>query len=254
MFHTFQHLTQPPAQASHPKAVAVLPLGALETHGPHLPLATDTLIAEGILDHAQKLDQSADPILRLPPLWIGASAEHADRPGTISVEPEALIAQIEAIGEGLARAGVKRLLMFNGHGGNIAAAAIAALKLRTRFAMLAASAHWLDYGLPPDMESPAGAKEDVHGGWIETSVMLHLAPALVGKGAAAEPKPPAPSLFPSGPVNWGWMTSDLAPDGWIGRADLADVSLGKAMVDHAARAALATLHELAAADWAPKVL
>lgn len=252
MFHAFQHLAQPPAPASHARAVAVLPLGALETHGPHLPLVTDTLIAEGILDRAQKLDQSAGPILRLPPLWIGASAEHADRAGTVSIEPEALIAQIEAIGEGLARAGTKRLLLFNGHGGNVAAAAIAALKLRTRFAMLVASAHWLDYGLPPDMKAPAGAKDDVHGGWIETSVMLHLAPALVGKGTAAAPKPPAPSLFPSGPVNWGWMASDLAPDGWIGRADLADASLGKAMVDHAARAALATLHELAAADWNPK--
>lgn len=252
MFHAFQHLAQPPAQASHAGAVAVLPLGAMETHGPHLPLATDTLIAEGILDRAQTLDDSPATILRLPPLWIGASAEHADRAGTVSIEPEALIAQIEAIGAGLAHAGVERLLLFNGHGGNIAAAAIAVLKLRRRFAMLAASAHWLDYGLPPDMISPAGAKEDVHGGWIETSVMLHLAPALVGKGAAAEPRPPCRCLFPSGPVNWGWMASDLAADGWIGRADLAEVSLGRMMVDHAARAALATLHELAAAVWAPK--
>ncbi len=254
MFHPFQHLSQPPAPAAHARAVAVLPLGAMETHGPHLPLATDTLIAEGILDRVQMLDQSAEPILRLPPLWIGASAEHADRAGTVSIESETLIARIEAVGEGLSRAGVKRLLLFNGHGGNIAAALIAALKLRTRFGMLVASAHWLDYGLPPDMTAPAGAKEDVHGGWIETSVMLHLAPTLVGTGAAAMPKTPGPSLFPRGPINWGWMTSDLAPDGWIGRADLADVALGRMMVDHAARAALATLHELAAAAWAPKAL
>ncbi|MBX7199065.1 MAG: creatininase family protein [Rhodospirillaceae bacterium] len=251
MFHAFQHLGQPPVQVAHPRAVAVLPLGALETHGPHLPLATDTLIAEGILDCVRDLDRSAEPILRLPPLWVGASAEHADRAGTVSIEPEMLIAQIESIGEGLARAGVKRILLFNGHGGNIAAAAIAVLKLRTRFGMLAACAHWLDYGLPDGMKTPAGVKEDVHGGWIETSVMLHLAPALVGKGAAAEPKPPGPSLFPSGPVNWGWMTSDLVDGGWIGRADLADVALGEAMVNHAARAALATLHELAAAAWRP---
>ncbi len=251
MFHPFPHLAQPPAQAAHARAVAVLPLGAMETHGPHLPLATDTLIAEGILDRAQALDQSAEPILRLPPLWIGASAEHADHAGTVSIEPETLIAHIQDIGEGLARAGVKRVLLFNGHGGNIAAALIAALKLRTRFGMLAASAHWLDYGLPTDMTAPAGVKEDVHGGWIETSVMLHLTPSLVGKGAAAAAAPPAPSLFPSGPVNWGWMTSDLTPSGWIGRADLADVDLGRRMVEHAARATLATLRELAAAAWGP---
>jgi creatinine amidohydrolase len=174
----------------------------------------------------------------------------------VSIEPEALIAQIETMGGKLAAAGVKRLLLFNGHGGNVAAAAIAVLKLRRRFGMLAASAHWLDYGLPPGMAAPANAKEDVHGGWIETSVMLHLTPSLVGKGTAAAPTPPGPSLFPRGPVNWGWMTSDLtcgpeAGGGWIGWPDLADAELGRLMVDHAARAALATLHELAAADWNP---
>lgn len=252
MFQAFLHLAQTPV--SNPaKAVAVLPLGAMESHGPHLPLGTDTLIAEGILDRAQAMDQSADPVLRLPPLWLGASAEHADRAGTLSMEPEALIAQIESVGEGLARAGVARLLLFNAHGGNVAAASIAALKLRRRFAMLAASVHWLDYGLPPGMTSPAGVKDDIHGGWIETSVMLHLAPHLVGKGAtAALPRAPAPSLFPGGPVNWGWMTSDLAPGGWIGRPDLADSGLGRMMVDHAARAALTTLRDLAAATWTPK--
>ena len=251
MFHAFDHLTQTSVPAG--RAVAVLPLGAVETHGAHLPLGTDTLIAGGILDAVQKLDQSADPILRVPPLWLGASAEHADRAGTLSIEPEALISQIEAIGEGLTRCGVARLLLFNAHGGNIAAASIAALKLRRRFGMLTASAHWLDYGLPVGLTPPANAKEDVHGGWIETSVMLHIAPTLVGKGAAgAEPTPPGPSLFPHGPVAWGWMASDLAADGWIGRPDLATADIGRQLVDHAARQTLATLHELAAASWTPK--
>jgi creatinine amidohydrolase len=251
VFHAFDHLTQADVPAG--RAVAVLPLGAVETHGPHLPLGTDTLIAAGILDAVQKLDQSADPILRLPPLWLGASAEHADRAGTLSIEPEALIGQIEAVGEGLARCGVARLLLFNAHGGNIAAAAVAALKLRRRFAMLTASAHWLDYGLPAGLTPPANAKEDVHGGWIETSVMLHIMPALVGKSVAgAVPAPPGPSLFPQGPVAWGWMASDLAADGWIGRPDLATADLGRQLVDHAARQTLATLHELATATWNPK--
>jgi creatinine amidohydrolase len=253
MFLSFEHLAQAPAEANHGNAVAVLPLGAMEAHGPHLPLGTDTLIATGILDHAAGLDTSADPILCLPPLWLGASAEHGDRAGTLSAEPEALIAQIEAIGEGLARSGVKRVLLFNAHGGNISAAAIAALKLRRRFSMLAASVHWLDYGLPGELTPPANAKDDIHGGWIETSVMLHLMPQLVGKAvAAANPAPPAKSLFPNGPVAWGWMTSDLTADGWIGRPDLATADMGAQLVDHAARQTLATLHELAAAAWSPK--
>ena len=254
MFLSFEHLTQAPAEGHHAQAVAVLPLGAMEAHGPHLPLGTDTLIATGILDHAASLDTSTAPILCLPPLWLGASAEHGDRAGTLSAEPEALIVQIEAVGEGLAQAGVKRILLFNAHGGNISAASIAALKLRRRFSMLAASVHWLDYGLPAGLTPPANAKDDIHGGWIETSVMLHLMPQLVGKTAiAANPAPPAKSLFPNGPVAWGWMTRDLAPDGWIGRPDLATADLGRDLVDHAARETLATLHELAAAPWNPKV-
>ena len=250
MFQAFDHLSQTSVPGP---AVAVLPLGAMETHGLHLPLGTDTVIADGILNRVQALDQSAVPILRLPTLWLGASAEHADRAGTLSIEPEALIGQIEAVGEGLARCGVARLLLFNAHGGNVAAASIAALKLRRRFAMLTASAHWLDYGLPPELTPPANAKEDVHGGWIETSVMLHIAPQLVGKGAGgAKPLPPGPSLFPSGPIAWGWMTTDLAPDGWIGRPDLTTADLGRQLVDHAAQQTLATLHELAAAVWTAK--
>lgn len=231
-------------------AVAVLPLGATEYHGPHLPLTTDALIADGILDRAAAQDRTPTKILRLPTVMIGASAEHADRPGTQSIEPEKLIAQIVATGETMASAGIKRLVLFNGHGGNVAAASIAALKLRTQLAMLAASAHWLDFGLPPGMKHPAPMMGDVHGGWIETSVLMHLSASHVtGSPTASDAKTPAPSLYPSGPIAWGWMTSDMAPGGWIGRPDLARAELGAAMIDHAAQQVLKLIQELAAAPW-----
>ena len=233
--------------------VAVLPLGATEYHGPHLPLTTDALIADGILDRASALDRTPIKILRLPTVMIGASAEHADRPGTQSIEPETLIAQIVATGETLARTGVKRIVLFNGHGGNVAAASIAVLKLRTQFAMLAASAHWLDFGLPPQMKHPAPMIGDVHGGWIETSVLMHLNSAHVkGNPGASDAVTPAPSLYPSGPIAWGWMTSDMVSGGWIGRPDLARAELGAAMVDHAANALLKLIQELTAAPWDKK--
>lgn len=231
-------------------AVAVLPLGATEYHGPHLPLTTDTLIVDGILDRTARLDRAPAKILRLPTIMIGASAEHADRPGTQSIEPETLIAQIVTTGQTLARAGVHRVVLFNGHGGNVAACSIAALKLRMRFAMLAASAHWLDFGLPPEMKHPAPMMGDVHGGWIETSVLMHLNAAHVkGKPGIGEAVTPAPSLYPSGPIAWGWMTSDMVPGGWIGRADLANAELGAAMVDHAAFKLRDLITELAEALW-----
>ncbi len=253
MFVHFGHQTQDTARSE--RAVAVLPLAAMEAHGPHLPLATDALIAEGILDRASEMATGPHEVLRLPVLWLGASAEHGDRAGTLSQEPELLIAQIVSIGEGLAKRGISRIVLFNGHGGNIAPAGLAALKLRTRFNMLAASAHWLDFGLPQGMSAPAPVMSDVHGGWVETSVMLHLSPDLVVRGAISNrpASPPAPSLFPSGPINWGWKTDDLTEQGgdggWIGEARHADPALGARMVDHAAQKLNALLEEIAAARW-----
>ncbi|MBY0511858.1 MAG: creatininase family protein [Rhodospirillaceae bacterium] len=258
MFVSFAQQTQ--TAAARDGAVAILPLGAVETHGPHLPLGTDGIIAEGILDHVARQDGSATPFVRLPLLWCGASSEHAGRAGTLSMTPEQLIAQIEGIGEGLARCGIQRVVLFNGHGGNIAPASLAALKLRTRFNMLAASAHWLDFGLPEGLVPPSAPVADVHGGWIETSVLMHMAPQLVVRGAiaarAAAPPAPSlfpPSLFPNGPIAWGWKLDDLAPrdglGGWIGRPDLATAAQGEMLLDHAGAKLLGLLHELAAAEW-----
>jgi len=246
----FGDLTQSDVPARD--AVAIVPLAAMEAHGPHLPLATDGIIADGILDRAREVDKGRHDILRLPTLWLGASAEHADRAGTLSREPEAVIADIVAIGDGLARRGIVRAILFSAHGGNIALANIAALKLRTRNKMLTASTHWLDFGLPPALTPPAPVAGDVHGGWMETSILLHLAPRLVKPGArAAEAQPPAPSLFPSGQINWGWMTSDIAPSGYAGRPDLATAVIGQALVDHAAERLIGLATELARAAWAP---
>jgi creatinine amidohydrolase len=247
MLVPFAHLTQ--ADLPWTDGLAVIPLAATETHGPHLPLATDALIAEGILAQAGKRITTRAAFL--PTLWLGASAEHGDHPGTLSCEPEHMVAAIVALGEGLVRAGIKRVVLFNGHGGNIALGAIAALKLRTRFGILAASAHWLDFGLPPGLSTPAPLARDVHGGWVETSVMLHLAPQLVKKekAKANEALTPTPSLFPSGPIAWGWKIGDLSEGGWIGRPDLATADLGKAMVDHAAAALAKLIDEMSSATW-----
>ena len=247
MLTHYIHLTQPDLPLKG--AVAIIPLASMETHGPHLPLGTDGLIAEGIL--AQAAARIAARAVSLPTLWLGASSEHCSHAGTLSAEPEQMIGAIVALGEGLARAGIDRVVLFHGHGGNIALGAIAALKLRTRFGMLAASAHWLDFGLPAGLTPPASVNADVHGGGVETSVMLHLAPHLVKreKAKANEAKVPAASLFPAGPVNWGWKSEDLAAGGWVGRPDLAHVDFGKAMVAHAAAALASLIDELAAAKW-----
>jgi creatinine amidohydrolase len=248
MLIPFIHLTQ--AELPWTDGIAVIPLAAMETHGPHLPIGTDGLIADGILAQAGKRLVARTALL--PTQWLGASSEHGDHAGTLSWEPEQMIEAIVSLGEGLTRAGIKRVVLFNGHGGNIALGSIAALKLRTRFGMLAASAHWLDFGMPPGFTQPAPLARDVHGGWVETSVMLHLAPQLVKKESAKanEALTPAPSLFPSGPIAWGWKIGDLSEGGWIGCPDLATADLGQAMVDHAAAGLAKLIDEMATAAWA----
>jgi len=253
MFVEFGQITQTDAIAAN--SVAILPLAAMEAHGLHLPLATDALIANAIVDTAAKSDSSKTPFYRLPAIWLGASTEHADRAGTLTIEPEFLVSQIVAIGKGLVQRGIHRILLFNAHGGNIAAASIAVLKLRTELDMLAANAHWLDLGLPDDLEEPAPVKGDVHGGWMETSMLLSFAPHLVRMEKAAQNTAEAPSssLFPHGQINWGWKMDDLAQGGWAGRPDLATPEIGAALVEHAAKRLCEVLSELAAADW-PKAI
>ena len=251
MFVPYGHLNQKSAVAAN--SVALLPLAAMETHGSHLPLATDGIIADAIVERTSEMLPDDVPVYVLPLMWLGASTEHADRSGTLSTEPEQLISQICSIGGGLERRGIKRLLLFNAHGGNVAAGDIAILKLRDQFDMLVANAHWLNFGLPESLTPPAPAEEDIHGGWVETSILLHVAPELVNQESSVSNLPTAPalSLFPKGPVNWGWKIDDLAPGGWIGRPDLASAKIGEQLVEHAAKGLCATLVELTVASWPP---
>lgn len=225
------------ATAAGRPVVALLPVGAVENHGPHLPLGTDHLIADAFAERLA--EECGEEVCRLPALWLGVSGEHVsdnEAPqATLSIEASTLIETIDGIAAGLARAGVTRLLLMNGHGGNVAALSIAALNARRQHGILAANAHWLDFGLPPEISPPTETRADVHGGWLETSLMLALRPELVSTDAAtANPTISGNSLlFPSGPVQWGWKTDDLAPGGWVGRPDLATAETGQHLLTHA---------------------
>lgn len=251
----FQQLRQSdlPLPAS---TVAVLPLGALETHGPHLPLGTDSLIAEALLDRTAGLrGETAPPAVRLPVLWLGASDEHASRAGTLSWPAEALAGQITAIGHGLAAAGIGRLVLLNAHGGNRATAEIAALRLRGDAGMLVVTPHWSQFGLPDDLPDHLPRHGDIHGGWQETALMLAGYPELVNREAIADfPIDTALTgrlgqLFPVGRIGWGWHTGDLSSSGALGRADLATPALGEQLLDHLAAALAALIAEVSALPW-----
>ncbi|KAA0020700.1 creatininase family protein [Salinicola corii] len=219
--------------------VAVLPLAAIEQHGAHLPLSTDLDIGLGLLEAAAARLAPDRNVILLPPLALGSSLEHADFTGTLSLLPETAIAVIEALGEAVSRAGIRRLVLFNSHGGNKAVIDLAALKLRARHAMLVVKANYFRF-TPPAQTLPAEElRHGLHGGALETSMMLHLAPDKVRVARLADAvsegrirEQAGSTLGPEGDAGYAWMAQDLHASGVTGNATLADAETGRRLVDH----------------------
>ena len=229
------------------RAVAILPVAAVEQHGPHLPLAVDACINEGVLNAALALLPADDPVLVLPPQVIGKSEEHLRFPGTLSVPADALVRQWNEIGDGVARAGIRKLLIFNSHGGNPSVMEIVSRDLRGRHAMLAVTANWYDLAPLANWFAVDELKHGIHGGEVETSVMLHLRPDLVDMAKASNFVSSSIAcgaafdrLSPLGPTPYAWEAQDLHPAGAAGNAAAADAERGAQAVA-AAAAGLATL-------------
>lgn len=247
MINNLATMTSPElARLVNERTGAVMVLGAMEQHGPHLPLATDLMIGEGLLTAAIKHLQNDPPacepsLIRLPSLAIGASQEHGHYPGTVSLPPELATQVIESIGQSLASTGVRRLVLVNAHGGNHAVMDSAALNLRRRFGMLVVKASYMRFAPPEDSLSAEELRHGLHGGQAETAMMLHLAPETVRKEQVREFAPSAAALDsdglfgPAGRAAWAWMAEDLNPQGVVGRADLASAELGQRLVDHYGR-------------------
>ena len=162
--------------------VAVLPVAAVEQHGPHLPLSVDATLLQGVIDAALPHLGANVPALFLPPQNIGLSTEHANFSGTLTLSPATVIALWTELGACVARAGVKKLLIFNSHGGNVAVMDIVARELRQRHGLLVYSASWFSLPQPPEVQGLFSAQEHrfgIHAGDIETSMMVHLAPGTV---------------------------------------------------------------------------
>ena len=225
--------------------VAVLPLAAIEQHGPHLPLSTDLEIGLGLLAAACEQLPADCPAWMLPPIAVGASREHARFAGTISLEPELLAEVIHAHGAALAAAGIRRLVLSNSHGGNRAATESAALRLRDELEMLVVSAHYFLLPRPAGVDLPESEwRHGLHGGAVETALMLHLRPDLVrtnaigaarslGEDLAGALRRVRPGNAAASPA---WLAADLHPSGTTGNAALADAALGRRLADSYAEA------------------
>jgi creatinine amidohydrolase len=220
--------------------VAVLPLAATEQHGPHLPLSTDLDIGLGLLTAAFRALPPDFPAYTLPPQSLGSSREHARFPGTLSLEPDLLVALIEGVGEALAACGVKRLVLANSHGGNRSALDEAGLRLREEHGMLVVKASWFRFPRPQGVELPdAEWRHGMHGGAVETAMMLHLRPELVRKDRAQTARSLGEELEdsmkhvgPEGAASFSWLAGDLNASGVVGDARLADARMGARLVEH----------------------
>jgi creatinine amidohydrolase len=234
------------------RTIAVLPVSATEQHGPHLPLCTDSAISEGIVRAALARLPARASVLVLPALAIGDSLEHTAFAGTLSADMNDLLGLWLAVGRGVARAGVRKLVLFNSHGGQKAHVDQAAVRLRVELGMLVVRAHSFGLGMPVGLFDPDELAHGIHGGAVETSLMLHLRPDLVRCDALADFDSLGRRLAARGgllgaekPVGIGWMTQDLNPAGVCGNATAASAAKGAELLDHMAARLVALLEEVA---------
>jgi len=235
--------------------IALLPLGAHEQHGPHLPFETDALIAQGIVDRLETALPAGLPVTVLPIESVGYSLEHMDVEGTKTLPFDTAVMRWLDIAENLSKLGIRKFVMLNAHGGNSPLMTIVATEARVRFNMLAVATSWTRFGLPEDTISPQEKAIDIHGGDIETSVMLALYPDRVDMDKAAD--------FPSrqtdfaerfkhlrayGPHAFGWKMSDLNPQGVVGNAAKATAEKGEALITHAVTGLVELLQDIDAFD------
>ena len=233
------------------RLVAVLPVGAVEQHGPHLPLSVDQAILDGILAATVPLIPAALPVLILPTLPVGKSDEHSAYPGTLTFSATTLMAMWGDIGDSVARAGVRKLVILNSHGGQIAPMDIVARDLRLRHGMLVVAANWFAMGMPEGLFTPDEDRFGIHAGDVETSVMRALHPDLVQMDHARDFRPLAADLAKdnkhlglTAAGKLAWAAQDLHPAGAAGNAALATVEKGRAVIANAARQIVTLLEEV----------
>lgn len=245
-----------PAFKSLPaNTVAVLPVASIEQHGPHLPVSVDTTINRGVIEHTLAVLPAECPVLVLPTQSVGLSVEHLAFPGTLTTNAETLLDLITDIGASVARAGVRRLVMVNSHGGNVALLDIAARRLRIQHRLLAINAMWARMGKPASLNDPDENKFGIHGGLSETAVMLALTPERVHMDKAKNftsawqgLSNAFPALDPQAGAPLAWQAQDLNPAGVVGDASAATPELGKEILEFAGQRMAALWQQVAAFD------
>ncbi len=240
------------------RTVAVLPVAATEQHGPHLPLSVDTDLVNGIVEAALEQLAADLPVLFLPTMTVGFSPEHARFAGTLTLKSETVIRLWTEIGESVAASGVKKLVLFNAHGGQVGVMDLVARDLRARLGLLVYSVSW--FNLPmvdaqgremAALFSAAEHRFGIHAGDIETSMMLALRPDLVRMPHAQDFHSTAQDRAAAFPIlgngrsaKLGWQMQDYNPAGAVGDAAAATADKGRAVIDAAGHQLARLLQEV----------
>ena len=237
------------------RVIAVLPVAAIEQHGPHLPISVDATIVGGIVARLVALVPDDLPVTFLPLMPVGKSNEHIAFPGTLTLSAETLIRLWTEIGESVARTGCRKLIFVNSHGGNVPIIDIVARELRIRRRMLAVHASWSRFGYPEGLFSARERSYGIHGGDAETSLMLAFRPDTVRTSELRDFVSVAESidkefkqLHVTQPNGFGWMSNDLNEHGAVGEADKATAAKGEAAAERGADAFIELLRDVAVFD------
>ncbi|WP_299689751.1 creatininase family protein [uncultured Tateyamaria sp.] len=228
------------------RTIAVLPTAAIEQHGPHLPVGTDTLIAQGMLDAVRGVCPDDLDLLILPVQAVGKSNEHLWAAGTCTLGAETALRAWTEIGLSVARAGLKKLMIVNSHGGNLDLISILSRELRVQAGMLAVKTQWGSFGAPEGLFSAQENTYGIHGGDSETSLMLAFRPETVDMAAARDFRSTAETteISPIGPISYGWCAADLSDSGVVGEAHLASAEKGHALAQHQAQGFIALAQKM----------
>ena len=246
------------ASLDRARAIAVLPVAATEQHGPHLPLSVDTDIVNGVVAAALPHIAPDLPALFLPTQAVGYSPEHTRFAGTLTLKAETLMRVWTEIGECVAASGVRKLVLFNSHGGQVGALDLVARDLRARLGLLVYSVNWFHLPLldaqGQDVNARFSAEEHrfgIHAGDVETSLMLALRPGRVRmeragyfRSSSQDRAERFATLGNGKSAKLGWMMQDYNPEGAVGHAAAATAEKGQALLDAAGRALARLLSEI----------
>lgn len=240
------------------RTIAVLPVGATEQHGPHLPLCVDTALVDAVIAAALAHLDIGLKVLFLPTQAVGLSPEHARFPGTLTLKNQTILQLWTDLGESVAATGVNKLLIFNAHGGNVSVMDLVARDLRARLGMLVYSTSWFNLPLVDAqgqdvnaLISPQEHRFGIHGGEVETSMMLALNPARVDMAQAqhfassAQMRAGSFEILGNGKsAKLAWQMQDYNPLGAVGNAAAASADKGHALLGAAGRALARLISEI----------